>query len=227
MVSISGSLPGFRNEPEGKVSGPAGPVCSIRLYGASTSRTFSPGTRRPDRTILRSVYLVVSFLEGNFVTPLVLGRRLTLNPVVIFVGLLFWFFLWGIPGALLAVPILAVFKIVCDHVDTLAPIGEFFGPASDASAFPPTRLSGRDGPAGRRRAVSPIEQTRRGGASSLPVRFSREWTSSDGRRIRTRCGELGAVLRSFKEGARSCCGRFSWCLPCCGCWASVSTSAVV
>ena len=76
-----------------------------------------------------AVYLVVSFLEGNFVTPLVLGRRLTLNPVVIFVGLLFWFFLWGIPGALLAVPTLAVLKIVCDHVDTLAPIGEFFGPA--------------------------------------------------------------------------------------------------
>jgi predicted PurR-regulated permease PerM len=78
-----------------------------------------------------AVYMVVSFLEGNFVTPLVLGRRLTLNPVVIFVGLLFWFFLWGIPGALLAVPTLAVFKIVCDHVDTLAPIGEFLGPADD------------------------------------------------------------------------------------------------
>jgi predicted PurR-regulated permease PerM len=78
------------------------------------------------------VYLVVTFLEGNFVTPVVLGRRLTLNPVIIFLGLLFWFFLWGIPGALLAVPTLAVFKIVCDHVDTLAPIGEFFGPADDA-----------------------------------------------------------------------------------------------
>jgi predicted PurR-regulated permease PerM len=75
------------------------------------------------------VYLLVSFLEGNFVTPMVLGRRLTLNPVVIFVGLLFWFFLWGIPGAILAVPTLAVFKIICDHVDTLTPIGEFFGPA--------------------------------------------------------------------------------------------------
>jgi predicted PurR-regulated permease PerM len=78
-----------------------------------------------------AVYLVVSFVEGNFVTPMVLGRRLTLNPVVIFVGLLFWFFLWGIPGALLAVPTLAVFKIVCDHVDTLAPVGEFFGPADE------------------------------------------------------------------------------------------------
>jgi predicted PurR-regulated permease PerM len=78
-----------------------------------------------------AVYAVVSFLEGNFVTPLIVGRRLTLNPVVIFVGLLFWFFLWGIPGALLAVPILASFKIVCDHVETLAPIGQFFGPADD------------------------------------------------------------------------------------------------
>jgi predicted PurR-regulated permease PerM len=77
------------------------------------------------------VYLVVTFIEGNFVTPVVLGRRLTLNPVIIFLGLLFWFFLWGIPGALLAVPTLAVFKIICDHVDTLAPIGEFFGPAAD------------------------------------------------------------------------------------------------
>ena len=78
-----------------------------------------------------AVYLVVSFLEGNFVTPMVLGRRLTLNPVVIFIGLLFWFFLWGVPGALLAVPILVVFKIVCDHVAVLSPLGEFFGPAAD------------------------------------------------------------------------------------------------
>jgi len=74
------------------------------------------------------VYAVVAFLEGNFVTPSILGRRLTLNPVVIFVGLLFWFFLWGIPGALLAVPILATFKMICDHVEGLAPIGEFLGP---------------------------------------------------------------------------------------------------
>ena len=75
-----------------------------------------------------AVYAVVSFLEGNLVTPAILGRRLTLNPVVIFIGLLFWFFLWGIPGALLAVPSLVIFKIFCDHVEGLASIGEFFGP---------------------------------------------------------------------------------------------------
>ena len=79
-----------------------------------------------------AVYAVVSFLEGNFVTPAVLGRRLTLNPVVIFIGLLFWFFVWGIPGALLAVPTIVIFKIFCDHVEGLTSIGEFFGPKEES-----------------------------------------------------------------------------------------------
>lgn len=105
-----------------------GAVVGIGVLGLAALLTFDDLGRA---LAVPAVYVVVSFLEGNFVTPMILGRRLTLNPVVIFVGLLFWFFLWGIPGALLAVPILAIFKIVCDHVDTLAPIGEFFGPAAD------------------------------------------------------------------------------------------------
>jgi predicted PurR-regulated permease PerM len=105
-----------------------GAIVGIGILGLAALLTFDD---LGHALAVPAVYMAVSFLEGNFVTPLVLGRRLTLNPVVIFVGLLFWFFLWGIPGALLAVPILAVFKIVCDHVDTLAPIGEFFGPADD------------------------------------------------------------------------------------------------
>jgi predicted PurR-regulated permease PerM len=44
---------------------------------------------------------------------------------VVFVSVLFWGWLWGVAGALLAVPILAVFKILCDHIESLAPIGEF------------------------------------------------------------------------------------------------------
>jgi predicted PurR-regulated permease PerM len=103
-----------------------GSVVGISILGLAALLVFDD---LPHALAVPGVYLVVSFVEGNFITPLVLGRRLTLNPVVIFVGLLFWFFVWGIPGALLAVPILAVFKILCDHVDTLAPIGEFFGPA--------------------------------------------------------------------------------------------------
>ncbi|MBA3754650.1 MAG: AI-2E family transporter [Nitrospira sp.] len=72
-------------------------------------------------------YGAVTILEGTFVTPHILGHRLTLNPVVILVGLLFWGWLWGIPGTLLAVPLLAAAKIVSDHIEFLGPLGEFLG----------------------------------------------------------------------------------------------------
>ena len=52
-------------------------------------------------------------------------RRLLLNPVVLFIWLIFWGWLWGVPGALMAVPLLAIVKIVCDHVQPLAPLAEF------------------------------------------------------------------------------------------------------
>jgi predicted PurR-regulated permease PerM len=72
-------------------------------------------------------FLALTVATGTFVSPLVMGHRLTLNPVVIFLGLSFWGWLWGLPGALLAVPMLAMFKIFCDHIEPLAPIGEFLG----------------------------------------------------------------------------------------------------
>jgi predicted PurR-regulated permease PerM len=73
------------------------------------------------------VYLSLHAVESNLVTPSVLGRRLTLNPLVIFMALMFWMWLWGMAGALLAVPLLMSFKIVCDHVKALGPIGELIG----------------------------------------------------------------------------------------------------
>jgi len=76
-------------------------------------------------------YLAMATIEGNFVTPIIVGRILTLNPVMIFLSLMFWGWVWGIAGALLAVPILAVFKIVCDHLQPLAPIGAFIGGETD------------------------------------------------------------------------------------------------
>jgi predicted PurR-regulated permease PerM len=77
--------------------------------------------------LVPACFIVVTVIQANFISPPLLGRRLTLNPVAIFVGLAVWFFIWGIPGAFMAVPLLAATKIFCDHIEALAPIGEFLG----------------------------------------------------------------------------------------------------
>jgi predicted PurR-regulated permease PerM len=75
--------------------------------------------------IFPTSYLIIAILEGNFITPWVLGRSLTLNPVLILVALAFWGWMWGISGMILAVPILATFKIFCDHIEPMRPVSEF------------------------------------------------------------------------------------------------------
>jgi predicted PurR-regulated permease PerM len=66
------------------------------------------------------VFIVLTSLEGMIVTPIVVVKRLSLNPVGIFIWLLLWGWLWGIPGALLAVSLLAVIKIICDNIGNSA-----------------------------------------------------------------------------------------------------------
>jgi predicted PurR-regulated permease PerM len=77
--------------------------------------------------LIPAAFLAINLLQANLVSPLLYSRRLTLNPVALFVGLAFWWWIWGIPGAFVAVPLMATFKIFCDHIDSLAPIGEFLG----------------------------------------------------------------------------------------------------
>jgi predicted PurR-regulated permease PerM len=77
--------------------------------------------------LVPATYLAINLLQAYAITPMLLGRRLTLNPVAILVGLILWFQIWGIAGAFIAVPLLSTFKIVCDHIETLAPVGEFLG----------------------------------------------------------------------------------------------------
>jgi predicted PurR-regulated permease PerM len=67
------------------------------------------------------LYLLIHVVEGEIITPMLLAKRFKLNPLLVIVSLFFWHALWGIPGALLAVPLLAMFKIVCDHVEPLKP----------------------------------------------------------------------------------------------------------
>ena len=79
------------------------------------------------------VYFTVDTIQANLIFPMALGRRLALNPVMIFIWLIFCGWIWGIIGALLAVPLLAIIKIICDQVEQLAPIGEFLGTESKAA----------------------------------------------------------------------------------------------
>lgn len=74
-----------------------------------------------------AVYVTINGLEGSVVTPYLVGYRLQLNPVAVFVAVLFWGWMWGLVGAVLAVPLLATLKILCDTVEPLQPIGEFLG----------------------------------------------------------------------------------------------------
>jgi predicted PurR-regulated permease PerM len=77
--------------------------------------------------VVPATFLLINLVQANIVSPMLLGHRLTLNPVAIVVGLAFWWWIWGIPGAFIAVPMLATFKIVCDHIAPLASVGEFLG----------------------------------------------------------------------------------------------------
>ena len=73
------------------------------------------------------IYLAIHVMEGETITPMLLARRLTLSPVLVIVSLFFWDWMWGVPGALLSVPLLAVAKIVCDRLPGLAAVGHMLG----------------------------------------------------------------------------------------------------
>jgi predicted PurR-regulated permease PerM len=73
------------------------------------------------------IYFLIHVMEGETITPMLLARRFTLNPLLVMAALMFWNWLWGIPGALLAVPLLAVTKIFCDNIENLTPIGHLLG----------------------------------------------------------------------------------------------------
>ena len=101
-----------------------GPVLVISLLGIVGMTSFDT---MPQSLMPACWYLILHLLEANFVTPILLGRRLTLNPVAIFVSIIFWFWIWGIPGALIAVPVLVSVKAVCDRIPKAAYISEIIG----------------------------------------------------------------------------------------------------
>jgi predicted PurR-regulated permease PerM len=106
-----------------------GPVAGIILLAAIGLLTFE----MPLQAVLPPAwYLLLHLLEANFITPILLGRRFTLNPVIIFVSLIFWTWLWGVPGALLSVPFLVSLKVICDHVPSLSHVSELLTSESNS-----------------------------------------------------------------------------------------------
>ena len=74
-----------------------------------------------------AVALLITTLEGMLLTPTLVGRASSMNQIAVFAGLLFWSWAWGIWGMLLAVPMMMVVKVICDHVEPLQPVGHFLG----------------------------------------------------------------------------------------------------
>jgi len=83
--------------------------------------------------LIPALYAACTIVEGQLVTPLIVGRRLELNIVAVFVSVALWAWLWGITGALIAVPILVIVKTICDHVESLNSFGNFLTAATATS----------------------------------------------------------------------------------------------
>jgi predicted PurR-regulated permease PerM len=77
--------------------------------------------------LIPGAFLLLNILESNVVTPTLMGRQFPLNTVALFIGVMFWGYLWGLAGAILAVPMMVTLKILCDHIPALRPFGEFLG----------------------------------------------------------------------------------------------------
>lgn len=99
-----------------------GAITSMAILAMAGVQTFDS---LPQALAAPAVLVFLVIASAAVVTPYVLGRRLLLNPVAIFLSILLWGWLWGIVGVLLAVPLLASFKIVCERVEPLHPVAEF------------------------------------------------------------------------------------------------------
>jgi predicted PurR-regulated permease PerM len=101
-----------------------GPLCGVAILFLAGLLTFDTIWQA---ILPAGIYLGIHFVEGEAVTPTLLARHFTLNPVLVIIALLFWYLMWGVAGALLAVPMLATFKIVCDRIEPLMALGHFLG----------------------------------------------------------------------------------------------------
>lgn len=101
--------------------GPLVTLLALALAGFATFDTLAAALAVP------GVFFLLTALEGQLVTPTILGRRLSLDPTAVFVWLMLWGWMWGVVGILLAGPLLACFRIICEHVESLHAVGVLIG----------------------------------------------------------------------------------------------------
>jgi predicted PurR-regulated permease PerM len=111
-----------------------GPVLGMLAVGLGGMFVFDTFTQA---LLPAGAYLILHLIEADAITPFVLGRRFTLNPVIIFVALMFFVWLWGILGALLAMPLLVTLKVICERVPALATVGELLAGKGGARTVSP------------------------------------------------------------------------------------------
>ncbi|HTH17517.1 MAG TPA: AI-2E family transporter [Magnetospirillum sp.] len=101
-----------------------GPYTTMAVVGLVGLLTFDEMWRA---LLAPAVILALHVAESDVITPMVVGRRLTLPPLMVFLSLTVWTWMWGIAGAILAVPLLVVLKVAADHVEALRPLAPFLG----------------------------------------------------------------------------------------------------
>lgn len=101
-----------------------GPLVSLAILLLVALLSFDDVTRI---LLAPGVVLVLNVLEGQFITPTLTGRQLSLSPFAVFLSITLWGWMWGIVGVLIAVPLLASAKIACEHIEGLHPFAEFLG----------------------------------------------------------------------------------------------------
>lgn len=108
-------------------------LCMTVLFfvGAVTHESLSYGG------LVAGCFAVITFIESYFITPMTLSKSLQLSPLAVILSVLFWGWLWGIPGGLMAAPLLAVAKIICDQFEVTKPLAVFLGEAEPRSHHPP------------------------------------------------------------------------------------------
>jgi predicted PurR-regulated permease PerM len=113
------------------VIGPTAVIVAAAIIGIATEKTLLPGLLGP------AILLVINAIESQLIQPWIMARRIELNPIALFVGLAFVVWLWGVPAAIIAAPMLIVIYTFSKHTPALQPLAALLAPVSQPRHVPP------------------------------------------------------------------------------------------